>query len=130
MALADVLGRRTFVGRSRELARLRDALADTVARGAGRSVILGGEAGIGKSALVARFANDAEATARVLEGSCLEVAEDALPYAPFVEILRRIVRETPEGRLPALLGPGRAELTRLLPELATRAADLGPALEP
>ena len=34
------------------------------------------------------------------------------------------MRETPTERLPAVLGPGRAELTRLLPELAARASDL------
>jgi DNA-binding CsgD family transcriptional regulator/tetratricopeptide (TPR) repeat protein len=129
VVLADVLGRRTFVGRSRELARLRDALASTVAGNGGRVVVIGGEAGIGKSSLAARFAVAVQPAVHVLAGSCLEAAEEALPYAPFVEILRTIVREMPDGRLPAVLGPGRAELTRLLPELATRTADLGPPVE-
>jgi DNA-binding CsgD family transcriptional regulator len=92
--------------------------------GPGRSVVIGGEAGIGKSRLVERFVGEIGTGARALSGACLEVAEDALPYAPFVEILRELVRETPTERLPAVLGPGRAELTRLLPELAARASDL------
>lgn len=121
--MADLLGRRTFVGRGPEIARLRAALAATVAAGTGRSVVIGGEAGIGKSWLVARFVGEIDGTT-VLEGACLEIAGDALPYAPFVEIMRTVVRDSPPERLPALLGPGRAELTRLLPELATRAAEL------
>ena len=91
--------------------------------------MIGGEAGIGKSQLIDRFVADIGQTARVVEGACIDVADDALPYAPIVDILRDLVRATPAGRLPALLGPGRAELTRLLPELATRAADLGPAVD-
>ena len=124
--MAQGLERRAFVGRGAELARLRAGLRATIDGGAGRTVVVGGEAGIGKSRLIERFAEDVADDARVLVGACLEVAEEALPYAPFVEILRSIVRDTSEARLPALLGPGRSELTRLLPELAVRAADVNP----
>jgi DNA-binding CsgD family transcriptional regulator/tetratricopeptide (TPR) repeat protein len=127
--VADLPRRRVFIGRAAELARLRSVLDGVVARREGRTVVVGGEAGIGKSQLIDRFVEETAATARVVEGACIDVADDALPYAPFVDILRDLVRTTPEGRLPALLGPGRAELTRLLPELATRAADLGPAID-
>lgn len=120
-------GRRSFVGRGVELARLRGALDATTARRAGRTLVIAGEAGIGKSRLVSRFVEDLGPGVRAVDGACLEVAENALPYAPFVEILRALVRETPSERLPALLGAGRSELTRILPELAIRAADLTPA---
>lgn len=122
--MAEVLGRRSFVGRGAELARLRALLADASA-GAGRAVIVAGEAGIGKSRLLARLAEVArDGGARILEGACLESAEESVPYAPFVEILRELVHATPTERLPALLGPARAELARLVPELTTRAVDL------
>ena len=123
--MAELQGRRSFVGRGVELARLRAALDATMEGRAGRTIVIAGEAGIGKSRLVGRFREDLDPDVRVLEGACLEVAEDALPYAPFVEILRGLVRQTPPERLPAVLGPGRSELTRLLPELAIRAADIG-----
>ena len=128
--MADALHRRAFIGRSVELAHLRRALQETSHTGLGRSVVLGGEAGIGKSRLVERFVGEIGGEARALSGACLEVAEDALPYAPFVEILRALVRETPTELLPAVLGPGRAELTRLLPELAARASDLAAPADP
>jgi DNA-binding CsgD family transcriptional regulator len=129
--VVEILGRQVFVGRERELARLLGLLA-TARDGSGRAVIVGGEAGIGKSALVDRFARRVTADgALVLEGACLPLATDELPYRPFVELLRRLFRQTPPERLPALLGPARAELPRLLPELRDVVGrDRGPAIEP
>ncbi|MEO5918945.1 MAG: AAA family ATPase [Candidatus Limnocylindrales bacterium] len=121
--MVDAPGRRVFVGRGIELARLRDLLAEAATSGE-RIVVLAGELGIGKSRLVARFSEEAVVHgARVLHGRCIGTGNEGIPYAPFVEILRELVRQTPPERLPALLGPGRVELTRLLPEVATRAAD-------
>jgi DNA-binding CsgD family transcriptional regulator/tetratricopeptide (TPR) repeat protein len=129
--VAELPSRRPFIGRTAELARLHTALRATIADRTGRTVVIGGEAGIGKSRLVRRFAEEVEGVqAEVVEGACLDLADEAVPYAPFVEILRTLVRETPSERLPAMLGPGRSELTRLLPELATRAADLAAPPEP
>jgi len=118
--VTELLARQTFVGRSAELARLR-ALLSRAEAGAGSTVVIGGEAGIGKSRLVDRFIESAAPAARSLEGACLEAGDDGPPYAPFTEILRELVRGTAPERLPALLGPGRGELVRLLPELALRA---------
>ena len=91
---------------------------------------MGGEAGIGKSRLIEEFAEEARASgARVLIGGCLELGESGLPYAPFIEALRTLIRETEPGALPALLGPARGELARLLPELAARVPVSPPAAE-
>jgi DNA-binding CsgD family transcriptional regulator/tetratricopeptide (TPR) repeat protein len=126
--VADLAALRSFVGRESELAHLRGAIATVIDTRTARCIVVGGEAGIGKSRLVHRFVGEVQ-NATMLEGACLELAADSLPYSPFVEILRGVVRMTPEGRLPAVIGPGRAELTRLLPELATRTADLPPDAE-
>ncbi|MCI0347780.1 MAG: AAA family ATPase, partial [Chloroflexi bacterium] len=118
-----------FVGRTGELARLEAAL-ETASAGRGRLVIVAGEAGVGKTRLLDEFEVRAVARgARVLEGACLDLGAGALPYGPFVEVLRELVRSTEAARLPALLGPARTEITRLVPELATRIADLPPAGE-
>ena len=108
-----------FIGRSTELARLEAACAraETVA---GTTVVIGGEAGIGKTRLVEEFARTISARGgTVLSGSCLPSGGSSTPYAPFVEALRGSIRTVEPGRLPALLGPGRRELARLLPELET-----------
>ena len=62
-----------FVGRKEELGRLEAALAQVGSEGS-RTVILGGDAGIGKTRLLAEFAVRArEDSARVLVGGCLQL---------------------------------------------------------
>ena len=56
----------------------------------------------------------------VLSGSCPPSGGRGTPYAPFVEALRTLVHGREPATLPALLGPGRIELARLLPEIDTR----------
>jgi DNA-binding CsgD family transcriptional regulator len=106
-----------FVGRTAELEQLGRALGDAVDRRPATRLIAG-EAGIGKTRLVAEFvARAREAGARVLVGDCLQLGETGLPYAPFVGALRPLLRSLPPDRLGELIGPGRAELARLLPDL-------------
>ena len=115
---------RRFIGRAAELARLDDALS-AARDGVGRTVIVGGEAGIGKTWLVERFAAAAtQGGAHVVSGACLELGGRGVPYAPFVEGLRGLVRSVERARLPAILGPDRLQLARLLPELAERSEDV------
>ncbi|MFL5778763.1 MAG: AAA family ATPase [Chloroflexota bacterium] len=106
-----------LIGRSVELARLRASL-DAARDGQAKATVLAGEAGVGKTRLVTEFATDAHAAgARVLLGGCIDLGEDSLPYAPVVEALRDLVRESDPGELDAVLGAGRSELARLFPDL-------------
>ncbi|MGW2214278.1 ATP-binding protein [Nonomuraea sp. NPDC001684] len=99
-----------FVGRGEELSVLADALDRAVAEGPAVALVAG-EAGIGKSRLLAEFARSLGPRVRVVEGACAELGSDGLPYAPFVTVLRRLIRV--EGVLP---GPYR-QLARWFPEL-------------
>ena len=108
-----------FVGRAPELDRLCRALEDARA-GHPSTHLVGGEAGIGKTRLVEEFmAHARDAGALTLAGNCLQLGETGLPYAPFVAALRPLLRMAPE-RLDAVIGPGRAELAHLLPDLGDR----------
>lgn len=119
-AVVDGVERGAVHGRDRESARLESAFA-AAAAGQGTTVIVGGEAGIGKSRLVGQMAAAArERGVTVLTGACLPTGSGAIPYAPFVEALRGLIRAVEPGRLAALLGPYRQELERLLPDLAPR----------
>ncbi len=103
-----------FVGRGKELAWLDGALAS----GGPRTLLLGGEAGIGKTRLLAEFAARAQAAgARVLTGSCLHVGAGTLPYAPVSQALRQLVRQVDPPVLAELAGAFRPELARLVPDL-------------
>jgi hypothetical protein len=53
----------------------------------------------------------------VLTGACLPVGEGALAYGPISQTLRQLVRELEAATLERLVGAGRAELARLVPDL-------------
>ncbi|MEU4427319.1 AAA family ATPase [Actinoplanes sp. NPDC024001] len=102
-----------LVGREADLAALHEALKRV--RGAEpTALLLGGEAGVGKTRLVEEFCRSlAGEPVRVLTGQCLELGEEGLPFAPFAAALRELVRR--EGRVAF---EGReSEFARLLPEL-------------
>ena len=110
-----------FIGREAELGRLARAYARATT-GESRIVVVAGEAGIGKTRLVATFADRVARASgvRVLIGGCLPLGTGGLPYGPFVEAFRALFRDVDPGALPALLGPSRAELARLMPEVRAR----------
>ncbi len=112
-----------LVGREPELSILLAAL-ERAAGGEGAVVVVGGEAGVGKTRLVEEAAARAARTGRVLSGACVEVGGDVLPLAPLVDALRSLARSTPPGQLEALLGPARRALARLVPELDPEAGEL------
>ncbi|MGH2446791.1 MAG: helix-turn-helix transcriptional regulator [Candidatus Limnocylindria bacterium] len=106
-----------FIGRTSELERLCRALEQASDQRTA-TWLVAGEAGIGKTRLVGELATRArDVGAQVLVGHCLQLGDTGLPYAPFVGALRPLLRSTPPERLDALIGPGRAELARLLPDL-------------
>jgi ATP/maltotriose-dependent transcriptional regulator MalT len=107
----------SFVARDAELGALNGAFGR--AREAGpATVLVGGEAGIGKSRLVAEFTARLGDQAWVLEGGCLEPGLDGLPYAPHVMIMRLLVHRLGAERAARLLpGGGRRGLAHWLPAL-------------
>jgi predicted ATPase len=107
-----------FVGRTHELAWLGELLARAT-DGQPLLVLLGGEAGVGKTRLVEQLAAAAqEQGARVLRGGCVPLGEEGLPFAPVTEALRGLADQLDPDELQALAGPARGELGRLLPDLA------------
>ncbi len=91
----------------------------------GQTVLISGEAGIGKSRLLAEAIKHARSiqvqkpvpTALVLEGRCIET-DRTLPYAPFLDLLRSFLAMHSSHDLAALLGPTAPDLAKLLPEIA------------
>jgi DNA-binding CsgD family transcriptional regulator len=99
----------TLVGRETELARLRGLLHDAAA---GRAVtgLVSGDAGIGKSRLVAEAMEIAERDGfTVLCGRCAEIG-DSVPYLPFADAFRA----APPPIEKAI--KARPVLSRLLPD--------------
>ncbi len=79
-----------LVGRDAELAELADRVGLGDAPGPA-SVVLGGDAGVGKTRLLAELgARAARAGWRVLVGHCLDFGDSALPLLPLTEVLGRL----------------------------------------
>jgi DNA-binding CsgD family transcriptional regulator len=77
-----------FVGRARELEELGRALEATAA-GGGATVLIEGEAGIGKTRLASELATRAGAAGfEILLGRSIDLVGTELPYQPLVEALR------------------------------------------
>jgi DNA-binding CsgD family transcriptional regulator len=115
----------TVVGRDSDIAALERAL-EQVHGGTGQTALIAGEAGIGKSRLVAAARDRAaERGFLCLQGQCLE-PDAALPYAPLIDLLRgRLIGLSPAA-LTANPVPTAPALSRLLPELAPLAPGLTP----
>ncbi|MGQ0576659.1 MAG: ATP-binding protein, partial [Pseudonocardia sp.] len=106
-----------LVGRTAELAVLDRRWAGA-ATGHPALVVVAGEAGIGKSALVAAFVDGPLRTgALVLSVACAE-AERSLYLQPLVAAVRAVVQRTAPAEVRELAGPRLASLTELVPELA------------
>jgi DNA-binding NarL/FixJ family response regulator len=108
----------TFVGRAEEL-ELLEAASVRAADGDPAVVLVGGEAGVGKTRLATELTSrwDADDGTRVLFGGCVPVGEGALPYAPIVEMLRALLVDLGADAVRGLVGPSWPEVARLLPAL-------------
>jgi DNA-binding CsgD family transcriptional regulator/tetratricopeptide (TPR) repeat protein len=107
--------------RAVHLSTLEARLADVAGSSRGSLVLVSGEAGVGKTALLRRFCDEQGATARVLWGTC-----DALftprPLGPLFEIA-----ETTGGDLEALVAGG-AKAHEVAAALAGEVARRSPAV--
>src|SRR5262245_2160462 len=93
--MPDTIGTSSLIGRERELDVLW-AARPSVERPGLSVVLLGGEAGVGKSRLVTEYvarALAADPRTLAVQGSCLELADAVLPLAPLVGLLRDLARQ-------------------------------------
>ncbi|MEV7088093.1 AAA family ATPase [Streptomyces sp. NPDC093085] len=111
-----------FVGRSAELTALTSALARATA-GEPQAVLVGGEAGVGKTRLIEELHRTAcDEKAVVAVGGCVEIGAEGLPFAPFSSALRTLRRRLPDELHAAAEGQ-QDELARILPELGHSGRD-------
>ena len=109
-----------FVGRGPEITLLASALR-RAGEGRPQAVLIGGEAGVGKTRLLEEFlqqacdATDAGSVVSTL-GNCPEIGAEGLPYAPLATALRRLHR-TLGAELEAAAAGMEGHLARLFPDL-------------
>jgi DNA-binding CsgD family transcriptional regulator len=105
-----------FVGRSEELDVLTRALSETDAAG-GRFIALAGEAGVGKTRLLAKAAEIAKAQGKqALWGQVIE-EPGTIPYVLWVLVLRACLQQEGNHALLREPDPIASDLVDILPEL-------------
>jgi class 3 adenylate cyclase len=115
-----------LVGREPQLSLLEDALLAAL-RGDAGVVVLGGEAGMGKSRLTAELTGRAERLGcTIMFGACSE-AELALPYLPFLEAIGNHLSSVDVAALRSRLDGAAEELAQLFPQFGRAGA---PGLDP
>jgi DNA-binding CsgD family transcriptional regulator/tetratricopeptide (TPR) repeat protein len=93
-----------FVGRAGEL-DLLGATFDEVGEGRAATVLVGGDAGVGKTRLVQEFCEQARGRGSLAATGVCVPADGGLPYGPVVGILRDLVRQLGESAAAEVLGP-------------------------
>ncbi|MFF0264565.1 ATP-binding protein [Kribbella sp. NPDC004536] len=106
-----------LISRRTELDALRGAYERACA-GEPVTVLVSGEAGIGKSRLVSTAVAGCAGEPMVLTGGCLELGAEGTPWVPFLAILRNLLREWGPDQLTEALPSGGTALAGWLPELS------------
>src|ERR671918_755950 len=128
--MATLTGR-AFVGRQREMGKLKGALEDALS-GQGQLLMLVGEPGIGKTRTAQELAAHAETLdAQVLWGWCYE-EEGAPPFWPWLQPIRSYVQQRDPEQLKVEMGPGAADIAEVVSEVRGKLPSLEPppALQP
>jgi DNA-binding CsgD family transcriptional regulator len=106
-----------MIGRRAELQVLADAWRTTRTQRTGL-VLVGGEAGIGKTSLIEEFVRGLGSDGEVLVGQCLAFGTEAIPYAAFSQLLRTLIAHHGVDRVAEWVGVGRVALAAIVPALA------------
>jgi DNA-binding CsgD family transcriptional regulator len=108
-----------FIGRT-DLLELFDEMLESAHAGRGDMLLIGGEAGVGKSRATAELTTRAQRDgAVVLVGWCVENGEQVLPLAPVADILRGIATLFQSSEWDQAPGLDGVVLSRLVPDLVT-----------
>ncbi|MCL1869184.1 MAG: AAA family ATPase [Promicromonosporaceae bacterium] len=110
-----------LVGRAAELTALEEALADTLA-GRTRTVLVTGEAGIGKTRLAEELVARAAHAAVALQGQCADSGTGPVPFAALAGLAADLVATVGSDRVRELAGPGADVLGVLSPDLGATGA--------
>ncbi|HEX6309457.1 MAG TPA: AAA family ATPase [Longimicrobiales bacterium] len=110
------LAQAPLIGRDADLAALLPRLG-AAERGAGGTIVLAGEGGVGKTRLAEALAEEARRRGfRVATGRAFPV-ESGVPYALFADAFTPVIRELEPAALATLTRGAEAELSFVLPAL-------------
>lgn len=113
-----------LVDRKEELALLKNLFEKSLL-GNGQVVFVAGEGGIGKTRLVQELGRySQEKGALLIVGRSYE-EEAVVPYSPWVEVIRSLVRQDSHAGLDKTMTRTLAMVARIVPEVASESKELG-----
>jgi predicted ATPase len=114
LARMTVASSHGFVGRVEELARLLAAF-ERAERRRPAMVLVAGDAGVGKTRLLAELADQArQRGAQVLVGGCVELGDIGVAYLPVVDALHELADDPGDAELLAEVATSAPGIRRLL----------------
>ena len=107
-----------MIGREAELSALTLAYERVRHERRPALVLVSGEAGVGKSRLIAEFGTRvSERGGTVLVGRCVEFGDQVLPLAPLRQVVQMLVDQLDDEALDVVIGPARDGLVAIVPDL-------------
>jgi DNA-binding CsgD family transcriptional regulator len=120
-----------MIGRTQPIAIVNRCL-DRLRESKGHTLLIAGEAGIGKSRFVAEVRTRAATQGmQTLQGNCFE-PDSAFPYAPLIDLLRTMLDGQTSAEIAGRLGAAAPQLAKILPEITFWLPDivLAPVTDP
>lgn len=113
-----------LISRNAELSKLKAAFENALVN---KPIVIAlqGESGVGKTRLMQELAVYAQSKgAEVLTGTA---TEEGLAYAPWIEVARQYVAQTPGELLRRMLGTYASEFARLVPDIPVKIGTIPPS---
>ncbi len=111
-----------IVGRSLEFSMIEDSMGKTYS-GRGGVICIGGETGVGKTRLFQEMAISRSSQKGRFVCSNLSAATHSIPYYPFREMIRALIRMQSGSFLDQLSRVHQIELAKIVPELLKEPAE-------
>ena len=108
------------VGRDSKLMKIRGFIRP-IFEGNGGAVCISGEVGVGKTRLVQEIEKDSDFQDIHFLRSNLSATTKSIPYYPFREIIRAVIKKAGEGSVFEIPQAYQIELVKIVPELSGRA---------
>ncbi len=108
-----------IIGRDEEIARIKDFI-NPIFKGHGAAVCISGEIGVGKTRLVYEIIRNHDFQDIQFLKSNLSATTKSIPYYPFREIIREVIKKEGEASVFEIPQAYQIELVKILPELSSK----------
>ncbi|MCK4250214.1 tetratricopeptide repeat protein, partial [candidate division WOR-3 bacterium] len=118
-----IIPTKEIIGRDEEIVKFKE-LIDPIFSGSGGAVCISGEVGVGKTRLVHEIIRDSDFQDIQFLNSNLSATTKSIPYYPFREIIRTVIKKQGEESLFKIPRAYQIELVKIVPELSDKSKEV------